>query len=74
MFLHVVSGSVGHVLVKSSEQNGPHHYSDIETKSSQETPALQSHIGRPDHQGLSRAVAQVEQVITEEESQGVVLV
>ncbi|KAG7243021.1 hypothetical protein INR49_016787, partial [Caranx melampygus] len=55
MLLHVLPGTIGHVLVKTPQQNGPDHDGDIETQASQEATALQGHIRRPDHQGLSRA-------------------
>lgn len=64
MLLHTFSSTIGHVLVKAPQQNGPNHDGDIETQASKEPPALQSHIRGPDHQGLSRAVRQWEQVIT----------
>lgn len=64
MLLHVLSGTVGHVLVEAPQQDGPDHDGDIETQAGQETTALQSHVRRPDHQGLSRAVRQREEVVT----------
>lgn len=64
VLLHVLSGTVGHVLVEAPQQDGPHHDGDIETQAGQETTALQSHVRCPDHQGLSRAVGQREEVVT----------
>ena len=64
MLLHVLSSSVGHVLVKAPQQNGPHHDGDIKTQACQEATALKSHVRRPNHQGLSRAVRQREEVVT----------
>lgn len=58
VLLHIVSGTIGHVLVKAPQQDGPDHDGDIQTQASEEPPALQSHIRCPDHQGLSRAVRQ----------------
>lgn len=61
--LHVLPGTIGHVLVETPQQNGPDHDGDVETQASQEAAALQSHVRRPDHQGLSRAVRQREEVV-----------
>lgn len=63
MLLHVFPSAVGHVLVEAPQQNGPHHDGDIETQAGQEAPTLQSHVRRPDHEGLSRAVRQREEVV-----------
>lgn len=64
VLLHMVSSTVGHVLVKAPQQNGPNHDGDVETQASEEPPTLQSHIRCSNHQGLSRAVRQRKQVIT----------
>lgn len=64
MLFHVFPGTVGHVLVKASQQNGPNHDGDIKTQTSQEASTLQGHIRGPDNQGLSRAVWQWEKVVT----------
>lgn len=63
MLLHVLAGSVGHVLIEAPQQDGADHDGDVETQARQEAPALQSHVGRPDHQGLPRAVGQREEVV-----------
>lgn len=44
MLLHVLSSTVGHVLVKAPQQDGADHDGDIQTQAGQETPTLQSHI------------------------------
>lgn len=64
MLLHVLSGTVCHILIESSQQNGPDHDGDIKAKAGQETAALQSHVWRSNDQGLSRTVFQREEVIT----------
>lgn len=64
MLLHVFSSTVGHVLVKAPQQDGADHDGDIEAQAGQETPTLQSHVGSPDHQGLSGAVRQRKEVVT----------
>lgn len=64
MLLHVVSGPVGHVLVKSSQQNGAHHDGDVQPEAGQEAAALQGHVGSPDDQSLPGTVGQREEVIT----------
>lgn len=61
--LHVLAGAVGHVLVEASQQDGSHHDGDVQAETCQETSALQSHVRRPDHQGLPRAVGQREEVV-----------
>lgn len=63
VLLHVVPSAVGHVLVEAPQQDGAHHDGDIQTQAGQEAPTLQGHVGRPDHQGLPRAVGQREEVI-----------
>lgn len=63
VLLHVLSGAVGHVLVEAPQQDGPDHDGDIKTQAGQEATALQCHVRRPDHQGLSRAVGQREEVV-----------
>lgn len=40
VLLHVLSGTVGHVLVEAPQQDGPNHDGDIETQACQETTAL----------------------------------
>lgn len=68
VLLHVVSSTVGHVLVKPPQQDGAHHDGDIQPQAGQETTALQSHVGRPHNQGLPRAVRQREKVVTGKQS------
>ena len=70
MLLHVFSSTVGHVLVKSPQQDGAHHDCDVEPEASQEAAALQGHVRRPDNQGLSRAVRQREEVVTSQQREG----
>ena len=63
MLLHVLPGAVGHVLVEAPQQDGAHHDRDVQPQPRQEARALQRHVGRPDQQGLPRAVGQGEQVV-----------
>lgn len=63
MLFHVLTGAVGHVLVEAPQKDGAYHDCHIQAQARQKTPALQCHVGRPDHQGLARAVGQREQVV-----------
>lgn len=44
VLLHVLSSTVGHVLVEAPQQDGADHDSDIQAQAGQEAPALQSHV------------------------------
>lgn len=63
MLLHVLAGTVGHVLVEAPQQDGAYHDRHIQAQAGKETPALERHVGCPDHQGLAGAVGEREQVI-----------
>lgn len=64
VFLHVLSCTVSHVLVKAPQQDGPHHNGDIKPQASQEAATLKCNVRCPNHQGLPRAVGQWEEVVT----------
>lgn len=65
VLLHVLPGAVGHVLVEAPQQDGADHDCDVETQAGEEAATLQRHVRRPDHQGLSRAVGQREEVVAD---------
>lgn len=69
MCLHVISCTVGHVLIESSQQNGANHDGHIQPQTGQKTTALQSHIRRSDDESLPGTVGQWEQVITANNTQ-----
>lgn len=65
VLFHVFPNFVGHVLVKSSEEDGADHHSDVQADTSKKSCTLQSHVGRSNHQGLARTVGQGEEIVTE---------
>lgn len=64
VLFHVLSGTVGHVLVEAPQQDGPYHDGNIQAQPCQEAAALQGHVRRPDHQGLPGTVRQREEIVT----------